>query len=626
MLFRELFLPAAGLDGSCMLAQQNGLLKGTDFGHYLINTYGPLSFLLSGVFHPKTYYLSILFQVLAILIALWPTVYLRWGPRFVLTLLLCLVCNRLHYPTDPIVFAALFGAFVLAVLDKRLAALVSAAVIGVFTLSKWSLFFVALPLFALADIRTVVTRRAVPLQTATLLTAIVLVFVAAGQPIGSLALFARNGYEIASYFALAVTSPRVLPLEAQLAFVAFAIGLALMQLLHARAASREDDTAARETAVRLLVLGLGWLWVFVALYHASYVRPDGGHFYIGWNALLVILPVALFVAASLRHGQATLRRRDVSVVIAACAVFVVVVDYPPLWRDAHVRDLPSLVYSGVSWKVRTARCLVTWADPNKLRTFKRDRVRALQHIALRDMQIGRETIDVYPFDLAPVIAADLAYQPRPTMQAQVAYSPYLQRLDLEHWRGPNAPVHVLFLLGDIDGRMPTLALGPSVVELLSRYDPVDRVEAALHLRRRDTPRPVVRHASTSATFAFAQWVSIPRTPGGLTLARIRLPETMAGRVLNFVSPAYLMLDVKFAKGVVRSYRFVPSMAELGFAISPELESLLGTFERPARLETDLVSGLQRSEPAEEFQIREVGSLGRYAFDRGAVEFSFVTFQ
>jgi hypothetical protein len=101
---------------------------------------------------------------------------------------------------------------------------------------------------------------------------------------------------------------------------------------------------------------------------------------------------------------------------------------------------------------------------------------------------------------------------------------------------------------------------------------------------------------------------------------------MAGRVLNFVSPAYLMLDVKFAKGVVRSYRFVPSMAELGFAISPELESLLGTFERPARLETDLVSGLQRSEPAEEFQIREVGSLGRYAFDRGAVEFSFVTFQ
>ncbi len=84
LLFRELGLADSGLDSSCMLAQQDGLLKGTDFGRYLINTYGPLSFLISGLFHPRTYCLSIVFQVLTTLIALWPAVHLRWGSCFVL--------------------------------------------------------------------------------------------------------------------------------------------------------------------------------------------------------------------------------------------------------------------------------------------------------------------------------------------------------------------------------------------------------------------------------------------------------------------------------------------------------------------------------------------------------------
>jgi len=627
LLFRELVQPGGHLDASCMLALQDGFLKGTDFGRYLTNTYGLLSFLVSGVFHPGTYRLSIAFQVICILVVFWPAVHLRWSARFVFAMLLCLICNRLVYLTDPFIFAALYSAFILAVLDRRPAALAGAAVLGVFALAKWSVLFVALPLFVLADLRTLLVKRALPLQSITFLGAIVVGFLLAGQPLASLPLYFRNGYEIARFFGLAVTSLRTgMPLEAQLLFVGCAAVLALVLFSHARAAYRAGEAMARDAGAQLLLLGFGWVWVFFALYHASYIRPDGGHYYIGWNAFLVTLPVALFVAASLRRGEATLRRRDVSFAIVACAVYLVAADYPPLWREAGVRGLPARLYSGVTGKVQSARALLAWADRGKLRRFKKARVAALQAIAVRDVRIGRETIDVYPFDLAPVLAADLAYQPRPTMQAQVAYTPYLQRLDLEHWRGPNAPLHLLFQLGDIDGRLPTLALGPSIVEVLARYTPVGRVEPALHLRRRQTPLPISERALTSTTAAMDQWVSVPNSKGALTLARIRLPQTLAGRLLNLVKPPFLMIDVKYSTGVVGEYRFVPSMAELGFAISPELESLLGTLVHPGRPEIDLLSGLERSATAKAFRIREVGSLGQYAFEPADVAFSCVQFR
>ncbi len=542
--------------------------------------------------------------------------------------MLCLACNRLVYLPDPFVFAAVFSTFMLGVLDRRLPGVIGAFIIGVLALAKWSVLFVALPLLVLADVRAVVTKRSWPLQTLALLAAVVAGFSVAGQPLASLPRYLRNGYEISAFFSVAVNSPRtVLPLGGQLAFVACSGALAAVLFADARAGwvSRLQRGYMWLTP---LLLGVGWLWVFLALYHASYVRADGGHFYIGWNALLVSLPITLLVAGSSRGGgDAGLRRREVALAVAACALFVLVAEYPPLWRDPRPTQLSSRLSVLAAAKVRSVGSLLGWADPAKVRRFKRERVAALQAIAVRDLRIGSETVDAYPFDLGPIIAAGLAYQPRPTMQAQVAYSPYLQRLDLEHWRGPNAPVHLLFLLGDIDGRLPTLALGPSVVELLSRYDPVDRANGVLHLRRRGAPRRAVERPLTSTSVSVGgRAVSVPHVEGTLTLARIHLSQTVSGRLLNFVRPPFLMIDVKLANGVVGRYRFVPSMAELGFAVSPELESLFGSFYEAPRAETDLVDGIKRCAPVEEFQIRTVGFPGPYAFRVGTVEFSAVQFQ
>jgi hypothetical protein len=619
LLFRELTLPAPGLDPSCMLAQQYGFLNRIDFGSYLTNTYGLLSFLTSGLFHPKTFYFSILFQVLCVFIVLWPIINVRWSARFVFPMLLCLVCDQLYYLNDGFVFAAIFSAFMLNVLDRRVAAPVAAAIIGVLSLSKWSFLFVALPLFALADIRSVMMKRLFPLQSLTLLATVALVWVLSGQAMGSLPSYIRNGYEISSFFAAAVSQPLWLPAATKLTFLVAAAALVLSLSLHARNGLKEGRSPSGPKFVTPLVLALGLLWLFFALYKASFVRPDGGHYFIGWNSLLLILPVTLLVTASVLR-DATLGRLDVAMIVAACGVFFMV-EYPPLWR--HPQDLPARVNERLTAKFRSVTSLLGWADAGKVKDWRQARLRALYSMALSGMGVGGETVDVYPWNLSPVIATGLAYQPRPTMQAQVAYSPHLQELDLEHWRGPNAPAHLLFELADIDARLPTLSLGPSIVELLSRYEPVGRVESSLHLRRRHTPRPVVQGATSSAPIAIDQWIDVPNTVGSLTLARIRLTPTIGGRLLAFIDkPPILEMEVRFSTGGARLYRFIPSMAELGFAISPELVSLLGANSRP---EPDLISGLHRSVPVHAFKIRAFGD-GRLAqswLSQGEVTFSLV---
>src|SRR5579862_3922161 len=77
MLFRELRLPGTDIDLSWMLATLYGFLNRIDFGHYLIISYGPLDFLTSGLFHPATWRLTILFELLCAGLALWPALGLR---------------------------------------------------------------------------------------------------------------------------------------------------------------------------------------------------------------------------------------------------------------------------------------------------------------------------------------------------------------------------------------------------------------------------------------------------------------------------------------------------------------------------------------------------------------------
>ena len=618
LVFQDLILPSSGLDPSWKLATQYGLLENIDFGRYLIIAYGPLSALTSRLFHPSTWHLTVLFELLCVVLALWPIVDRHWNRRFILVLLVCLLVNRIFYTNDGVVFAAVFSTFLLALLGRRAASLLGAAVIGVLALSKTSFFFAAAPLFLLADLFGGMKKRALPLQTLTLFVTMAAAFVISGQNLESLPLYLRNGYEISKYYSTAMSLPSG-PAGAVMgtAFLTCTLGLTLLLVVRARQMPAAPTPNERQV---LPVAALGLIWLALIMYKASFVRFDVYHYYTGWNALLFILPVALLTTWRLTNAPSRVERLDSGLILVAVAIFLVTMDLPASWKQGSAAEnLARFTSERIAEKVGNVTSLLDWLRPGKSHEFEEGRLAALARIARR-VPIGRETIDVYPYDIGNVIAAGLNYQPRPTMQSYLAYSPYLQNLDLAHWRGPHAPDHILFVLADIDGRLPTLALGPSVVELLSRYDAVEAVGRQIHLRKRAVPHPVTADQGASRPLALDEWIPVPGAPAKIVLARIKLQQTLLGSALAFVgTPPVLGIETQHASGEVRVYRFIAPMAEIGFAISPDLVPLLGA---PGSGTRALLPGLRELEPVTAFRIRGAPGAAR-AFGAGEVSFSVV---
>src|SRR4029077_5859896 len=66
-----------------------------------------------------------------------------------------------------------------------------------------------------------------------------------------------------------------------------------------------------------------------------------------------------------------------------------------------------------------------------------------------------------------------------------------------------------------------------------------------------------------------QWITIPQPETGLVLARVTLPHTVLGRMVTLLHrEPLLFITVRGASGNERRFRFIPSMANVGFVISP----------------------------------------------------------
>jgi hypothetical protein len=181
------------------------------------------------------------------------------------------------------------------------------------------------------------------------------------------------------------------------------------------------------------------------------------------------------------------------------------------------------------------------------------------------------TVDAIPWEVAELIASGLDYRPRPVIQSFSSFSPRLQALDRDRFQGPHAPQTLFLRIEDIDGRLPTMATGPSLPVIGQWYDAVDNMAPlGLVLHRRQSPRAASREQLGEAEFRIDQWVTVPQPETGLILARVMLERTLRGRLVTFFyREPLLFITVRTASGSEHRYRFIPSMGEVEFAISPQ---------------------------------------------------------
>jgi hypothetical protein len=176
--------------------------------------------------------------------------------------------------------------------------------------------------------------------------------------------------------------------------------------------------------------------------------------------------------------------------------------------------------------------------------------------------------DIYPYDLAALIASGNRWMPRPMLQSYSAYTPSLARLNEAHLRGPAAPDNVVLRTANIDKRFPNMEDGLSWPTLMSHYAVTGLDPHYIYLKKKPAPTAWQRELLQKGPQHTDRVVDVPRS-SGLLFAEIDIRPSLLGRISNVAYKTSLLeITVDLANGQSHSYRLVPSMARAGFILSP----------------------------------------------------------
>jgi hypothetical protein len=555
---RDPTMPQSGLDPSWQLAAEFAAKHRLVFGQDFIFTYGPYHYLATHLFDPKTFPLVLAYGAFSAIAVFW--VALR--NRSLLAVAgLAITMVALQTQNDALSTLTLFGVFLICLREKTAWGVLFAALAAPLVLAKLSWGLVILPLTLLADVHQLLRRRP-PLFTAALLAGCLAAYLAAGQPIAALGDFIANTLEIILGYGRAMqVSGWRLELATTAVLIAAAVVVIARLVLRTWRADRERDFAP-VTAL------LGFVWVLFVAFKMGFVRQDT-HTLIFHQAAPGLLAM---VYGCVRRPEETTPRTRAEVVL----LFVALLASLFFWRSALIRSAPGAPPKPVAEIAAALGDVMPrleqglgWVTGQRWKAAVTARLADDEQLTRPFPPTVQGSVDALPWEVAQIVESRLDYTPRPVVQSYSSYTPRLQALDRAFFAGPKAPDTLFLQLLDIDERLPSLAVGPSLPVIGQRYDAVDGDALGLVLRRRATPRPMSVHAGGPQPVALDQWSPVPGASGHLVMAHIKVERSLAGRLLGLVYRDPLMrIDLRTRSGRETPFRFIPDMAQLGFAISP----------------------------------------------------------
>lgn len=553
-------LPSGGLDASWRFAMSQATAMGLHFGTDVIFTFGPYAPVYTRLYHPATD-VMMLSASLYLALAYWLAGFLalRRGPRHWVLGYVVFMAGALYFP-DPLLFSLplLLGLTVLGgvhpdhgwlLRGKRAPVYLALlfAPLGLLPLVKGSLLVLCCAVALLCAALFVSLRQRLLAAACLLgpLTALLLFWMLAGQPVGVLPAYLTSMLPIIAGYTEAMAYPGVLREAAAFliasAVLAWAIGRHPFKALHAK----------------VFLGALYAVYLFLA-FKAGFVRHDG-HAAIAASAL-VLAALAL---------PLVLRSRLVIAGVALSLLAWVWIDYHYMHTSASAfAGNVSATYRG-AWNGAALR-LSTPAWP------RNDYDAAVQ--ALR-AQAGLPRLpgstDIYAYQQSDLIASGNQWSPRPVMQSYSAYTPALAELNRQHLLGPGAPDNVVFRVETIDGRLPALDDGASWPALLAGYRPVNLLGDAVLLRKTGA-QPVTASAKftplAAGEYRFGEKVAVPAAQGRI-FVQMDIKPSLLGRLAGLLFRTdRLQLTVKLQGGESKTFRLVSGMSRAGFILSPLVEN------------------------------------------------------
>jgi len=186
------------------------------------------------------------------------------------------------------------------------------------------------------------------------------------------------------------------------------------------------------------------------------------------------------------------------------------------------------------------------------------------------------TTDIYSYSQSALLAAGLAYDPRPVPQSYSAYTPGLERLNAGHLTGAAAPANILFALQPIDNHLPALEDGASWPALLSRYRIIGLAGGLAILKLNPAATaidPATNLPWLAGSFHLGQSIALPQDAAPIW-AEIDVRPTLPGSLITFLfKPPPLHITYVFANGATQTYRYIAGMGAAGFLAAPLVQSI-----------------------------------------------------
>ncbi|QJW88305.1 hypothetical protein HNV11_02405 [Spirosoma taeanense] len=432
----------------------------------------------------------------------------------------------------------------------------AATLLALLSLTKFSYFAVALVMLIVHSLACVTERDVrVPIRVwLTYLSAGVLLWLAAGQPLPGLVGYITGGFDIASGYSEAMATPlwnensTLVVNSVGLLFLAAAVillaGIGLILLL-----------AFLKSKDWLFALLLTTPILFLA-FKEGYIRFDRIHFSQFFEQWLVVI-IGVYLLAYPWTARLFVRGFAGLSLVATLAIIG--------FRAPHYSADLAGVFSA---SVREDRLL---AARQQLRA-----VHGLDTALVQELNAS-QSADVLPWDITLLYAYELPWRPRPIIQSYAAFTTKLDSLNTQSYRQADAPEQLLYSFKAIDNRYPLFDEPMLFAELMRRYRTVGcHGDAFLLLRKRQQPTPAPDRQSVSSHLVkFGQNVNVPRLPNQLVFAKIDINLTLLGRVLNFLYkvPPLQIEFVTTTDATPRQARLVRRTATDGLLVSTYLKDL-----------------------------------------------------
>jgi hypothetical protein len=556
---------AWGLDGSWVAALTMAREQNLHFGSQIIFTSGPLSHLYGHTFHASL--LTEKFLSVAIFVAFFAAFFNRvLSSRGSLILALIIGAQfLLSIWPDPI-FLGIPLCASLALIDSNSShrgyalVLLGAAACATATLTKFSVFPMAVLGFALCDLVAIFDKKRWPLALMTYVLCLAIGFEAT-SPGASFLESIQTSLDVATGYKEAMSQPG--PWPALAGFVAVGIGVvALFVVIEARWV-RAGRSSVIVSSCRVACMAA---YIYLCA-QAGLVRYDIFHNIIfvyglvfavaiycavtwaslSWRMASVLI---LLIGAGLVSGQLLLERA-INISREELLLAQVTQPYDEIFRWADFLTEPD------TW----------WA------TQQQHQAEAIAYVQSKQplpALVG--TVDSIPSIQSSLIAKGLRYRPRPSFQEYVTFTHDLIERNRAFFQSSSAPDYLFMAPGSIDGRHPALTEGPLWPLFLSRYAPQNIFGDLLLLQRRRQALDVPLRPISTPTASWNTPIVLEPTHG-VIFATIDIRRRFRGRVADlFLKSTPVYLRAHYTDGSEGRYRLIPAIAREGFVISPLIES------------------------------------------------------